>query len=200
MALSRKFLKAMGLTEEQIDSVVEAHRETVDGLQKSLTAAEDKAKKYDGVEKELNELKAANAGKPNYEELYNADHTALENLRSEITAKEARTAKEAAIGAFFEKNNIVGKQKKIAMMAIKGDIDGYEVDEAGNLKDTKPLETLIKEDFAGLVSTTRTEGAGIANPPANIGGDTFDKLPLYEKMKFANEHPEDASVKAFLGK
>lgn len=200
MALSRSYLKALGLTKEQEDAVVEAHTETISGLKDELKTEREKANRLATVEKELNDLKTANAGKPNYEELYNADHTALENLRSEITAKEARAAKEAAIGAFFEKNNIVGKQKKIAMMAIKGDIDGYEVDEAGNLKDTKSLETLIKEDFAGLVSTTRTEGAGIAEPPANIGGDAFDKLPLYEKMKFANEHPNDASVKAFLGK
>ena len=32
MAFTRKFLKALGLTEEQVDSVVEAHTETVDGL------------------------------------------------------------------------------------------------------------------------------------------------------------------------
>lgn len=200
MALSRSYLKALGLTEEQVNSIVEAHTETISGLKDELKTVREKVDRLGEVEKELNDLKTANAGKPNFEELYNADHTALENLRSEITAKEARAAKEAAIGAFFEKNNIVGKQKKIAMMAIKGDIDGYEVDEAGNLKDTKPLETLIKEDFAGLVSTQRTEGANTAEPPSNIGGDAFDKLPLYEKMKFANEHPNDASVKAFLGK
>lgn len=199
MALSRKFLKAMGLTEEQIDSVVEAHRETVDGLQKSLTSAEEKANKLGNVEKELNDLKTANAGKPNFEELYNADHTALENLRAEIAAKEARTAKEAAISAFFEKNNIVGNQKKLAMMVIKGDIDGYEVDESGKLKDTAKLDALIKGELAGLVSTTRTEGADTPTPPNNTGGNTFDTMTLTEKMRYANAHPDDASVKAFLG-
>lgn len=180
MALSRSYLKALGLTEEQVNSIVEAHTETISGLKDELKTEREKANRLGEVEKELNDLKTANAGKPNYEELYNADHTALENLRSEITAKEARAAKEAAIGAFFEKNNIVGKQKKIAMMAIKGDIDGYEVDEDGKLKDTKPLETLIKEDFAGLVSTTRTEGAGIAEPPANIGKTEKTKEEIME--------------------
>jgi hypothetical protein len=200
MALSRNFLKALGLTEEQVNSIVEAHTETISGLKDELKIAKEKADRLGGVEKELNDLKTANAGKQDYETLYNEEHKAFEAYKSDITAKQARAAKEAAIGAFFEKNNIVGKQKKIAMMAIKGDIDGYEVDEAGNLKDTQPLETLIKEDFAGLVSTQRTEGANTAEPPSNIGGDAFDKLPLYEKMKFANEHPNDASVKAFLGK
>ncbi len=180
MALSRNYLKVIGLTKEQEDAVIEAHTETISGIKDELKTEREKADRLAAVEKELNDLKTANAGKPNFEELYNADHTALENLRTEIAAKEARTAKEAAIGAFFEKNNIVGKQKKIAMMAIKGDIDGYEVDEAGNLKDTKPLETLIKEDFAGLVSTTRTEGADIASPPANIGGSAKTKEEIME--------------------
>lgn len=200
MALSRKFLKAMGLTEEQIDSVVEAHRETVDGLQKSLTAAEDKAKKYDGVEKELNELKAANSGSEDFKIKYETEHTAFEKYKSEIAAKETRAAKETALKAYFEKNNIVGKNQAIAMRGIKSELDGIELDEKGNIKDTASLDELVKGDYAGLISTTKTEGANIADPPANIGGNTFDKLPLYEKMKFANEHPNDASVKAFLGK
>lgn len=200
MALSRKFLKAMGLTEEQIDSVVEAHRETVDGLQKSLTAAEDKAKKYDGVEKELNDLKAANSGSEDFKIKYETEHTAFEKYKSEIAAKETRAAKETALKAYFEKNNIVGKNQAIAMRGIKSELDGIELDEKGNIKDTASLDELVKGDYAGLVSTTKTEGANIADPPANIGGNTFDKLPLYEKMKFANEHPNDASVKAFLGK
>ena len=200
MALSRKFLKAMGLTEEQVDSVVEAHRETVDGLQKSLTAAEDKAKKYDGVEKELNELKAANSGSEDFKIKYETEHTAFEKYKSEIAAKETRAAKETALKAYFEKNNIVGKNQAIAMRGIKSELDGIELDEKGNIKDTASLDELVKGDYAGLVSTTKTEGANIADPPANIGGNTFDKMPLYEKMKFANEHPNDASVKAYLGK
>lgn len=199
MALSRKFLKAMGLTEEQIDSVVEAHRETVDGLQKSLTAAEEKASRYDDVEKELNELKAANSGKDDFKTKYESEHTAFEKYKSEIAAKETRAAKETALKAYFEKNNIVGKNQAIAMRGIKSELDGYELDENGKLKDTTSLDELIKGDYAGLISTTKTEGADTSNPPANTAGSAFDSMTLAEKMRFANAHPDDASVKAFLG-
>ena len=34
MALTRKLLKGMGLTEEQVDTIIEAHSETVEGLKK----------------------------------------------------------------------------------------------------------------------------------------------------------------------
>lgn len=199
MALSRKFLKAMGLTEEQIDSVVEAHRETVDGLQKSLTAAEDKAKKFDNVEKELNELKAANSGREDFKTKYENEHTEFEKYKSEIAAKKTRAAKENALKAYFESKNIVGKNQAIDMRGIKSELDGFELDEKGNIKNTASLDELVKGDYAGLISTTKTEGANTTTPPNNTGGNTFETMTLTEKMKYANAHPDDASVKAFLG-
>lgn len=36
MALTRKLLKGMGLTEEQMDTIIEAHTDTVDGLKATL--------------------------------------------------------------------------------------------------------------------------------------------------------------------
>lgn len=200
MALSRKFLKAMGLTDEQVDSVVEAHRETVDGLQKSLTTAEEKAKRLDDVEKELDEIKARNSGAEDFKAKYENEHTAFEKYKSEIAAKETRTAKESAVKAYFEKNNIVGTNQAIALRGIKSELDGIELDEKGNIKDTASLDELIKGDYAGLISTTKTEGAHTSTPPNNTGGNTFETMTLTEKMRYANEHPNDASVKAFLGK
>ena len=32
MALTRKLLKGMGLTDEQVDTIIEAHSDTVDGF------------------------------------------------------------------------------------------------------------------------------------------------------------------------
>ena len=34
MALTRKLLKGMGLTEEQVETIIDAHTETVDGIKK----------------------------------------------------------------------------------------------------------------------------------------------------------------------
>lgn len=36
MALTRKLLKGMGLTEEQVDTIIEAHTDTVDGLKEQI--------------------------------------------------------------------------------------------------------------------------------------------------------------------
>lgn len=198
MALSRKFLKAMGLTEEQIDSVVEAHRETVDGLQKSLTAAEEKAKRFDDVEKEFNELKSK--GTEDYKKKYEEEHNAFETYKSDVTAKAEKAAKEKAVSTYYESKNITGKNLSIAMRGSKSEIDGIELDENGKIKDTSALDTLISGDYAGLVAKIETKGADTATPPKGTGGDTFSNLSLADKMKFANEHPNDESVKSWLGK
>lgn len=38
MALSRKMLKAMGIEDEKIDQIIEAHSETVDSLKEQVSA------------------------------------------------------------------------------------------------------------------------------------------------------------------
>lgn len=198
MALTRSLLKALGLNDEQISSIIEAHTDTITGLKDSLKTAEEKAKKFEDVEKELNELKSK--GTEDYKKKYEEEHNAFETYKSDVAAKETRAAKEKAVSTYYESKNITGKNLSIAMRGSKAEIDGIELDENGKIKDTSVFDMLINGDFAGLVSTERTEGADTKNPPTNTGGDTFDKLPLYEKMKYANEHPNDASVKAFLGK
>ena len=62
MAFTRKFLKALGLTEEQVDSVVEAHTETVDGLKSQMAGYKADAEKLEDVQKKLDDLKAKGGG------------------------------------------------------------------------------------------------------------------------------------------
>ena len=49
MALTRKSLKAMGLTDEQVDSIVEMHTETVDGLKADIAKYKGDAEKLPSV-------------------------------------------------------------------------------------------------------------------------------------------------------
>ena len=58
MSLTRGMLKGMGLTDEQVSAIIDAHTETVDGLKDSLKAAKADADKLKVVQKELDDLKA----------------------------------------------------------------------------------------------------------------------------------------------
>ena len=72
MALTRSMLKGMGLTEEQVGAIIDAHTETVDGLKDKLKTAEADASKLKAVQKELDDLKADKGD--DYKSKYDKEH------------------------------------------------------------------------------------------------------------------------------
>ena len=52
MALTRKLLKGMGLTDEQVDTIIEAHSDTVDGLKEQVKTYKADAEKLPNIQKE----------------------------------------------------------------------------------------------------------------------------------------------------
>ena len=178
MAMTRKGLKAMGLTDEQIDSIIEMHTETVDGLKEKLKAAEDKANKLDDVQKELDGLKAN--GGDDYKAKYEAEKKAFADYKADQTAKETKAAKEKAVRAYFEGKNITGANLDIAMRGCRDEIGAIELD-GDKIKDTAALDALVNGTFAGLVVTKTVQGAQTANPPANTGGSKLTRADIYAK-------------------
>ena len=179
MALTRKSLKAMGLTDEQVDSIVEMHTETVDGLKEKLKTAEEKAEKLDDVQKELDGLKAK--GGDDWKDKYEKEHNAFETYKKDQTAKETKAAKESAVRAYFEGKNITGGNLNIAMRGAKDEINGLELDADGKIKDTAALDALVGGEYAALVVTTQTRGANTATPPAGNGGSKLTRADIYKK-------------------
>lgn len=178
MAMTRKSLKAMGLTDEQIDSIIEMHTETVDGLKDKLKTAEEKANKLDDVQKELDGLKA-NSG-DDYKAKYEAEKKAFADYKADQTAKETKAAKEKAVKAYFEGKNITGANLDIAMRGCRDEIGAIELD-GDKIKDTAALDALVNGTFAGLVVTKSVQGAQTANPPANNGGSKLTRADIYAK-------------------
>ncbi len=91
MALTRKALKAMGLTDEQVDSVVEMHTETVDAIKEQRDGYKADADKLAEAQAELEALK-----KNDYKKKYDDEHAAFESYKSDQSKKETRAAKSAA--------------------------------------------------------------------------------------------------------
>lgn len=168
MALTRKMLKGMGLTEEQADTIVEAHTETVDGLKEKLKAAEEKAKTADDLQKELDGLKAK--GGEDFKARAEKAEKELKDYKAEVAAKETRAAKEKAVKAYFEAKGITGGNLSIALRGAKDEINGIELDEKGGIKDTKALDALVGGEFASLVVKSSTRGAKTPTPPGSDKG------------------------------
>lgn len=184
MALTRKFLSAMGIEADKVDEIITAHVEVVDGLKAERDSYKADADQLKGVQKELDKLKEEIAKNDDGETALKADYDKLkqefDSYKADITEKEAKAAKETAVRAYYESKNITGKNLEIAMRGSRAEIDGIEIAD-GKIKDTAALDTLIGGDFAGLVSTTTTKGANTANPPTNNGGGKITKADIYKK-------------------
>lgn len=172
MALTRKLLKGMGLTDEQVDTIIEAHTDTVDGLKADVSKYKADAEKLPGVQKELDDLKAAGDG--GYKDKYEKEHSAFETFKTDITAKETKAAKEKAVRAYFESKNITGANLDLAMRGCGEEMAALEMD-GDKIKDAKSLDTLIGGTYKSLVSTTQIKGANPATPPGNTGNGTMTK-------------------------
>ena len=108
MALTRKLLKGMGLTDEQVDTIIEAHTDTVDGLKKDINKYKDDAEKLSTVQKELDDLKTAGDG--GYKEKYENEKKAFEDFKKAQTAKETKAAKEKAYTEFLKSVGVSEKR------------------------------------------------------------------------------------------
>lgn len=162
MSITRKMLKGMGLTEEQADTIIEAHTETVTGLTADRDRYKADAEKLPDIQKELDELKAKGDG--GYKQKYENEHTAFETYKADIAAKETKAAKEQAVRAYFESKNIVGDNLTLAMRGCGEEMSAVELDN-GKIKDTAALDALIAGTYKGLVSTVTKKGTNPATPP-----------------------------------
>ena len=178
MALTRRLLKGMGLTDEQMDTIIEAHTDTVDGLKADLAKYKTDAEQLPKVQRELDTLKAAGDG--GYQEKYEKVKKDFDDYKAEVSTKETKAAKEKAVRAYYEGKGITGKSLDIAIRGSGAEIDALELD-GDKIKDTSALDELVKGTFSGLVSTTETRGASTSNPPANNNGGAMTKADIYKK-------------------
>lgn len=102
MAITRKLLKGMGLTEEQQDTIIEAHTDTVNGLKADIDRYKADAEKLPGVQKELDDLKGK--GDDGYKEKYESEHKAFEDYKTSVAAEKTTAAKEKALETALKKS------------------------------------------------------------------------------------------------
>lgn len=194
MSLTRKSLKAMGLTDEQIESVIEMHTETISGLKDKLDAVENNVETVEklkaDVEKYKGELETAKqtiADGEKYKDMYESQKAEYEKYKDNVTAKETKAAKEKAIKEYFKSKGINDDNMSIAMRGIKSEIDAAELDEKGKIKDIKVFDELIKGDYSRLISRTETKGADTQIPPPNANNKKVMTWEDIDKIKDTTE-------------
>lgn len=197
MALTRRFLRGMGLTDEQVDTIIEAHTEVTDALKAERDAFEADAKKLPGVQKDLDDLRQTigdgeeTVSKAEYDRLQGEYDT----YKNGVTAREAHTAKETAYRTLLKEAGV--DPKRIDAIVRITDIDGIELAEDGKIKDADTRTATVKTDYADFIVEYDEKGADVANPPANSGkGNTTTKEQIMairdgsERRRAMAENPE----------
>ena len=168
MSLTRKMLKAMGIEEEKIDQIIEAHSETVDSLKADRDSYKEDAEKLKDVQKELDDLKAK--GDDGWKEKHDRLKDEFDKYKTDVQAKETKAAKEAAYRAILKDANL--SEKGIEKAVKYAEWDKIELGEDGKLKGANDHIKAVREEWAEYVTTTTTTGAKTSTPPANNGGKT----------------------------
>lgn len=178
MALTRKMLAAMGIEDEKIEQIIEAHTETVTGLKDKIEEFETDARKLPKVQSELDELKAQikeNEGKDNplqkkleklqkdYDELKNGYDT----YKADIEGKETRKAKEAAYMEILKDAGI--PKKHFEKILRYSPVDDVELGEDGKITTAADILKSVKDEWGDHIETTSQKGTDTETPPANDG-------------------------------
>ncbi len=166
MALTRKMLKAMGIEEEKIEQIIDAHAETVDALKSERDTFKEDAGKLPAVQKELDDLKKSGG---DWKTKYEKEHSDFAEYKTAQAAKETRAAKVEAYRGLLKEAGI--SEKRFDLILKVTDIDGVDLDDSGKIKDADKHREAIKADFSDFIEKTTTRGADVATPPKSNSGD-----------------------------
>lgn len=179
MALTRKFLQGLGLTEAQVEAVVEGNEESLKGLKDTISDLKDKETKSSEelakLQKELEDAKnlaIEKEGKNPWKVKFDALKEEFEGYKTEEQKKATKAAKESAYKALLKETGVA--EKRIASVVRVSDIESLELGDDGKFKNSDELVKKIKEDWSDFISTESTKGADTATPPANNGSSDDD--------------------------
>ena len=169
MALTRKFLSALGIEADKIDEIISAHTETIDGLKEQLRQVREAADELPKVKEQLDSLKEAAKNSGDYAKLKKE----FDDYKVEVANKETLAAKKTALSKIAKDSGL--SEAGIAKVLKYSDYAAIELDEKGEAKDSKGLLKSLKEEWPEYIQTTEKKGAYVPNPPAG-GGKTTEEL------------------------
>lgn len=173
MALTRKLLEGMGIEDKQIQAIIDAHDETINGLKAKRDEYKELADKVPDLQKQLEEAKSAAGSESDWEQKYEDEHQAFEDYKVQVATEKAEADKAQAYRGMLMAAGI--DPKRIDAIMRVTDLSQVEMED-GKLKDTEKLQESAKQEWADFVVKSNTQGSNPATPPTkpspNVeGGD-----------------------------
>ena len=181
MALTRKFLEALGIEQAKIDEIISAHTEVTDSLKADRDSYKEKAEKYDQTKTELDKAKSEldKVSEDEYKTKYESLEAEFNKYKTDIAEKEVKGKKEEAYKKMLKEIGV--NEKSIdAILKVK-DFNTIKLDDKGEIVDVDSLKESEKKDWEGFIIESEVHGQNPSTPPDN------DK----EKIDVSNMSMED---------
>lgn len=194
MALTRNMLKGMNLTDEQVGAIIDEHVATIDGLKADRDKYKADAEELPAVKAELEELKKS-VDTTDFEEWqrkYEKEHNDFEEYKAQV-AEEKRESECKTLYKALLLENGVGENHIDSIIRVT-DFKDIKKGKDGKLENSDKLSESIKSEWSGFITSKSAQGADVSTPPtggSDMSKEAFEKLPLAEQMKYANEHPNE---------
>lgn len=196
MGITKKFLQSMEIPDNKIELIFDEYANAIAGITADRDKYKEQADKLASVEKELVKAQAKAEELETVSEQLKKVRAEYADYKAGVDADKVKAVKEKAYRQLLQETGI--SEKAIDKIIKVTDLSGVEVDDKNNIKDKTEIIKNIKTEWSDFIITQTERGAEVANPPTNTGGSTFEKMSLAEKMRFANENPENAEVKNWL--
>ena len=167
MALTRKFLSALGIEEAKIDEIISAHADTVNALKEQRDGYKADADKLPAVQKQLDDLKSSQSGEDPYKAKYEKKAKEFDDYKKGVEAKELKRSKSTAYKQVLKE--LKASHIDSILKASQAELDKIELDENGKIKDVDKLKEAIKKEWSDFIVAEGQQGANTATPPASEG-------------------------------
>lgn len=203
MALTRKFLSALGLEADKVDEIISAHSETVDALKAERDSFKADAEKYKETQKQLDEATKSleefkkNAGdSAELQKKYDALSEEYKGFKKATEEKDTKAKKTEAFKKIL-KDAGISEKRMDAVLKVSGDeIDSVKFDSEGKVENLEDLKKAVNENWADFKVTENIVGAGVSNPPqgggsGNTGNVASERAKQYYASKYGTIKKED---------
>lgn len=156
MALTRKFLSAMGIDADKVDEIITAHTEVTDALKTERDKYKKDAEELPKVQAQLDD--ALKKGDDAYKEKYEKEHKAFEDYKKTQDAEALQRKKKSAYKEILKEAGIQDKRID-AVLKVSGDvINKIELDDDGKVKGADELTKAAASEWPEFIAKEETHG------------------------------------------
>ena len=172
MAFTRSFLKASGLTDEQVSAIMEEHVAVTDALKKDRDNYKAEAEKAADLQKQLEGIQGGEDFKQKFDDLKKE----FDDFKQK-TADDAQAAKVQAAYRKLLTDEKISEKRLDAILKVT-DFSKMKLDKEGNLDNEEALRKAINSEWGAFKVTVTEKGSTVENPP-QLGRATKTKEEIY---------------------